>query len=357
MIVATAQRTKSILLPQYGFQGSRDLQPVPAHHADRFDAGYLLLVSDTRGRAEHYELRDATTPRPADAYNVLVLTGGHQRYYRSVNHTNGHAPWWYRLANGERDCYVVWGRSGREGIKIFNPTSTARTSSGRGAIYTRWPVFDNGGQLTHYGWEVRQVEFNVLDRQPALGDKLRLTVSRMRGVTDPGQGESHELYQMGLDDLWRQLVTKAKAGFDAHCSAQLDTDTEQWRVWFLNQRAQARADRDSYNGFHARMKLSGGPGWLAALDSAEEAWQLELALSAYSSLFPQVAPNVDLLSDPNMDDRWVIRDPGYGGSSGDMEARLLAAYLEFRPERHTQLMAWMDTYVQLASRARNYTGD
>lgn len=371
----TTTSYQPILLPQLGFPGARELQPVPGYGHDQFTVGYFLQVLGRRGfsRTGYHALREATTPRTAGAYNVVVLTGGAHRYYRSVDHSNRHAPWWYRLADGIRDCFVVWGRKGKNGDIVFDSARPARTSNGRGVIYTRWPVFDTNGQLTHYGWQILRIEFAVLDRNPVKGDTLKLDVKSTYGQADIGQPADHDLYlhpgngQYEDDSLWCNLTKRAKASFEANCTSDLEPDAEKWRVWFLNQLVQDRADRTKIAGFH---DTCGARDWITALDSATEAWQLAAALKAHRRHFPEVAPDIELPKRGKNDTRTdreiisqddqpggLIRGPGYEGTTGGMESRLLAAYLDIRPERSEELMAWMRRYVDLASGLRNYTGD
>jgi hypothetical protein len=340
-MTATTERTP-LLMPNYGFTGSGRLSPSAC--LSSFDAGYFLMVNPGWRTTEYYTLREADSPMPEGAYNCAALVGGRQPYFRSVNYSNYNLPWWLRLAEGIRESFTVWGRLGRES-KIYDPTRIARTNSGRGAIYSRWPFFGRDGNIVRYHWEVRLVEFSILDRQPAKGDKLRVTVDAVRGFLELGEASDDELIIYGRDDHWQQLFDAARAGFNAKCTDQPSPETMSWWRWFQGQRKLAEADTTRHGASFFDTSVR-GRGWLAALDAVSEAWQLPIAVQAYSGMFPQVPPDPD-----------CELDPGYTGTTGSMEARLLEAYYEWRPARQALLEKWMADYVVLLSNSRNYTGD
>jgi len=224
-------------------------------------------------------------------------------------------------------------------------------------VYTRWPVFDPAGELVRYGWRIAQVEFEFKDRKIWKDSVFCLTLKHHHGTADLGDDSSHELPSWGIDAHWQELMKRAKAGFDAQCTARPSDDTLNWREWFLDQRDQAEADRLRFQDGFAATSVH-GKGWLAALDSVEEAWQLPIALAGYRGMFPQEPPdpNQVLTAELLMDPRFLLY-PIYEGTLGSMEDRLLQAYFRLRPERDEPLIHWMADYASLISSIRNYTGD
>jgi hypothetical protein len=319
-----------------------------------------LLLADTRFPEQYFELSEAGAELPSDSFFVNTLYGGPQVYIGSTGHSNRHAPWWYRLSSASRQAYVVWGRpatSQKEAV-IYPIDRQARTSNGRGVVYSHWPIIGDDGQIDEYSVRVTQVEFRLLRPTRDKGAKLVVKTAHSR-YRSGNATEAPTLSWYRLDDHWRNLITTAQDSFYAHCSAGLPPDVEQWRTWFLGQREQAEVWRDYF-----RSQIT-GRGWLAALDSVKEAWQLPIALGEYRRLFPEVPPDPDaelspeLLRQPRPDSLTALAVmPRYEGTTGSMEGRLLEAYYRLRPEgRRTELERWMADYGALISNLRNYTGD
>lgn len=337
-----------LLEPQIGFNYGTPMQSVSAPYAS-VDAHHLLVMMEPRHPKERITLRSPGIPMPDGGYNVVALTGGRQSYYRSLSHTNKHAPWYYRMANGRRECFVVWGRP-IAGGKIYSTSGTARTSSGHGAIYTRWPIINERGSLTGYGWEVRVVRFQVLDKQPAKGDVMLLELLHQTR----GYGRNDSPIPYGADKFTQRLVTQARDGFDRSCNDGLDPVTEKWRNWFLNQR-HLQEKSNLYTDAHIWR------GWLEELDKVTEAWQLGHVLAHYRHMFPEYPPRESeeylrrvLSEDPNAR---LLAIPEYEGTDGGREYLLMEAYFRLRPTRRELFGQWMTDFVVLTNKFRNYTGD
>lgn len=346
---------RSFLVPAYGFE---DLQVAHHYITGRWlaDAG-LSRLSDafglvtTRDRksylpracVDHYRwhttqlvghtatpgderpvypvLRATDTPMPPTAYNVALLVEGRREYFRYYHDTTEHPKWWRRIAEGRRECFAVWeqmdGSRFNNPIIADGPTRVCAARSGRGVIYARETLFDEHGavdELRKNRTEVLCVEFSILNRDPAKDDVMRLQISAECAW-------SGELDFNRLGRAWRELALQARAKFDRYCKP-IPLKQEAWRVWFLDQRARADADRCVYAGsFDERIT---GKDWQSALRCVDHAWQLEVVLQRYAHA--------------RLDDR----ASRYGKGSG---VDILLSAHECSDERYAELCEMVADYV------------
>jgi hypothetical protein len=300
-----------------------------------------LVGRDARfaaGKPSWEMLRGKDTPKRAGAYNVALLVEGRRQFFRCHRHTTKHPKWWYRLADGDRDCFSVWSRCDggeiRGAMVVDASTRMYAARSARGVIYAREMRFDNSGKPSGFRTTLVRVEFSILDRDPARDDMLRVQVSDQVCFSDnPGKPEEPSLH--GLDDVWTGLIDRARGGFERWCQP-VPNPVESWRQLFIAQRDKAEADRRTYDGtsFGDRVK---GMDWQEALRLVQEPWQLQVVIGAHcNSRFDE--------------------SPGYYDANYNRVGKMLATH-DCSPERRQELLKMVADYVEPCDNLWNYTGD
>lgn len=388
MAARTRITDSTVMLPQYRNSHNGQLTDVPCFHTSR-DVHDLISHRPSRHANNpqgwvYVKLRDPQeTPKAPSptTETVVVLKWGAMGYASTGFKQIPNKPWWNHMMRQPRQAFVAWGD--RNGTVFNNERSLVRRSGARGVVYSRYPVFsDRTGQVINYRVKVVLVEFQLLTKQPDRGETLRYKVDTLHYSS----GETISLY--GRDNAWQLLVNVAKSGFERSCNAEASArKLASWSNWFFDQKA--RFDK----GYHQFNTACRGIGWLQALDNVKEAWQLPIALRAYSSMFPEVPP-FDAVFDASDErqpeeialhpvERSMLKQgrreellklmaegdiyrsrhathlimPCYEGSSGSMEGALMDAYLQRRPHRREQFEQWMTDYVYMTDGFRNYTGD
>jgi hypothetical protein len=281
-------------------------------------------------------LRSRDEPRPANSYNVALLVDGRRQFSRIRQQTTKFPKWWYRISDGDKDCFAVWGRQdGREfgGAATDDGTAHLYTArSGRGVIYSCETVFDRAGNPTDLRTELVRIEFSILDRDPMKDDMLRVCVSQQFDSSFDG----HLRFMSGtLDELWITLMKRAHAGFERSC-VTVRPETEAWRKHFIEQREKFESDRLKYaDSFAERTE---DMDWQEALRLVTEPWQLQCVISAHAS-------------NPQFYD-----SPGYPGTRSTNVSNMLAAH-DCTEERREALWKMVADYVEPCDNLWNYTGD
>jgi len=326
--LASATDTMSFLVPGLGFANRRDAEACVKGDAvasldgyyggDQFEPLYLSersyvprlnSRSNTWETTQLYEwplttkatwekLRDKATAKLPGAYNLGFMVDGPRAFFRHRRHTVKNPPYWYRIAEGLRDCYAAWsgfdGRTMRPILELpgektdADPSGNLRSRrvyaarSGRGVLFSRLGEYDHKGELCGFTTSVTRVDFSVLDRDPDRDDMLRVTVLRQFARSDRPD-KMPTVDTEGMDAAWVMLVEKAQAGFERSC-LPVPADVEEWRRMFVDQRTKAKYDSDDYN-----MRLTGESfrqrieklDWQAALAQVHEAWQMQVVVKAH----------------------------------------------------------------------------
>jgi hypothetical protein len=222
-------------------------------------------------------LRTKDTPKPSGSYNVVLLVEGRRQFFRCHRQTTKHPKWWYGIADGDKDCFAVWGRKDNPELSgamvVDASTRVYAARSGRGVIYARETEFDNSGKPLGFRTELVRVEFSILDRDPAKDDMLRVQLFQQISW-------SNEPYiSDDLDPVWVALIERARAGFEHWCKP-VQPKVEEWRQFFVGQREKAEADRRDYSGasFADRVEKA---DWQEALRAVKEPWQLAVVASRH----------------------------------------------------------------------------
>lgn len=369
-------KQREIMAPMF-VDSNRETTPIPHSYAGQSIYSLLCHRPNYRNNSEGWEYTMVRRPEqqcPRGSREILNMTGGAIRYLKPHNNDLRH-PWRNRLLSADRQAYVVWGQPHKQ--RIFNPDRPIHMNSGRGVIYTRIPDLDAQGQITSITELFLMVEFQLLNRRPEVGIKLRYKVDK--SVGDYSDSDSPIRFY-GRDQFWHDMAEAARKGFDNRCTHYLDPSIMLWRDWFFEQREAQDKWADDQVGQDPE-----NFGWLAELDAVTEAWQLELTLSKHRRLFPELppqhAPEEDTHLHPTereligregveatrqrlaegsqtagyLQDQLII--PAYEGTRGSMEGALLKAYLHRRPERERIIQQWMEDFVLPNGGNRNYTGD
>lgn len=363
--------TKSFLVPCYGFDRVQDADQYAGSPESLTEIGvfglddafapvyrgrcsYVARMSASYGRWLTSELvggdarfgqkpiwstlRRKDQPKPAGAYNAALLVEGKRQFYRSHRQTTKHPKWWYRIADGHRDCFTVWGRQDGGDLGGSADVDTGKrivaARSGRGVIYACDTRFDNRGAPCGFRTELVRVEFSILDRQADKDDVMRVQVSPQLSWSDDPQ-KPQEPSVGGLDDVWVQLIERAHAGFERWCKP-VPEEVNAWREFFIGQRARADADSRTYDGssFRDRVKPM---DWQDALRLVQEPWQLQSVIGAHAnSRFDE--------------------SPGYYDANYNRVGRMLATH-DCSEERRAELRQMIADFIEPADGLWNYTGD
>lgn len=321
--VASLEDIYSLLLPVLGFTDRGDADRYIAQEtadAERFAPGERFEAMHTSARSyvptfgvRHddwdtnrllampimskpvwVKLRDKSRQKAPGSYNLAIMVEGIRSFYRHVEHRAKVPPYMYRISEGLRDCYAVWsgydgralqpirktgaGLAGEEqpGQRIF----AAR--SGRGLLYSRVANFNSSGELSGYTLRVVQVEFQILDRDTARDDMMRVTVSKQIAHSYSAN-EKPAVSTDHMDGVWKALVERAENGFNRWCR-EVPEDVDAWRQMFFAQKAKAEVDlalhrsSERQTSFRSRVE---GMEWQAALAEVQEAWQLEVVVNVH----------------------------------------------------------------------------
>lgn len=302
-----------------------------------------ILTGDPRlqrGKPSWARLWNHETPKPEGAYNVALMVEGHRQYSSWQRHTNKHPKWWYRLADGTRDCVTVWGRHDSAeltgGITLNHSTRLYAARSGRGVVYTRRTLFDNEGRPEGSTSGIVLLEFSILDRDPAKDDMLKIQLVASRSSLSYGANKHTEAPVEGLDRVWQDLVVKAQNAFDRFCKPVSD-ETEQWRVRFLEQRDKLR---ENHRAFHSEATFTNsikGLSWQEALQMVQEPWQLKVVIDQHC--------HSQFDSSPHRAD-----------STGSRVGRMLSSF-DCDQTRRDELQGMLRDFVEPMDPLWSYTGD
>lgn len=207
----------NVIDARLGFPGREDTQPVSMTVSGVDAAGLLLGI---RRQPRHIRLRQAGTPMPDGAYNVVQFAGGPVRYRWTQPNQDVARPWVNAMANRPLDAFAVCGTTGHDGFRVL-PVE-ARTNSGLLVLYTRWPVIVRG-TVVNTGFYYRPLRFRILDDQPGLGDLLVVEPHRGgRGYLFDGDPDTHLAFLDEPDPDMRALIQAARIGFDTFCQSFVD---------------------------------------------------------------------------------------------------------------------------------------
>lgn len=317
---------------------ARSYVPVGARHDD-WETN-RVFQSQIMSKPVWMKLRDKSSPRVDGAYNLALMVEGARSFYRHVQHSAKVPPYMYRISEGLRDCYAVWtGYDGRN-LQAIRKTAGQRlfaARSGRGILYSRVANFDSKGEPCGFTLRVVEIEFSILDRDPARDDMMRVRATAQiahsyRADQNPAVSTDH------MDDVSKALVERAETGFNLWCRA-VPEEVEAWRQMFFGQKAKALADRElsqsSERSASFRQRVQ-GMEWQAALAAVQEAWQLQVV--------------VDVHCDSKFDDS-PHRCDSNGHRVGVMLSRVEDA------ERRGVLSKMVSDFVAPCDKLWSYTGD
>ncbi len=317
---------------------ARSYVPVGARHDD-WETN-RVFQSQIMSKPVWMKLRDKSSPRVDGAYNLALMVEGVRSFYRHVQHSAKVPPYMYRISEGLRDCYAVWtGYDGRnlQAIRKTAGQSLFAARSGRGILYSRVANFDSRGEPCGFTLRVVEIEFSILDRDPARDDMMRVRATAQiahsyRADQNPTVSTDH------MDDVSKALVERAETGFNLWCRA-VPEEVEAWRQMFFGQKAKALADRElsqsSERSASFRQRVQ-GMEWQAALAAVQEAWQLQVV--------------VDVHCDSKFDDS-PHRCDSNGHRVGVMLSRVEDA------ERRGALSKMVSDFVAPCDKLWSYTGD
>ncbi len=310
------------------------------YRSDEWDTTRMLDWPLTQ-KPSWSKLRDKSTAKVAGSYNLALMVEGARTFYRHCQRRAQVPPHWYRISEGLRDCYAVWG--GFDG-RDLQPIHTVRNGegqpmqrvfaarSGRGVIFSRVGNYTSKGELGGYTSRLVQVEFSILDRDSARDDMMRVTVLKQISLSHQAD-KLPSICTDGMDDAWRKLVERAQAGFEQRCCI-VPEDVETWRLMFLDQKSKAQADRDlTSDSFRHRIEAM---DWQSALAEVKEAWQLQVVVNAHC--------------DSKFDDS-PHRFDSNGHRVGVMLSRL------DNSQRRAELSKMVSDFVAPCDKLWSYTGD
>lgn len=258
-VFAPISRGNSAYVPLMGARWGKWLVTELVRH----DANYCKPIWEV--------LRAKSTPRPNNSFNVALLVEGRRQYFRCQHHTTKHPKWWYKIAEGNKDCFAVWDRKDNSEPNGAT-TRIFAARSGRGVIYAREAEFDNSGKPSGFRTELVRIEFSFFDSNPAKDDMLRVQLSRQTSWSS----EPH--ISGDLDPVWIKLIERARSGFERWCKP-IQPKVEEWRQFFIGQREKAEVDRASSASFSSRVEKM--KSWQEALRAVEEPWQLAIVASRH----------------------------------------------------------------------------
>lgn len=171
----------------------------------------------TRCTTRHFK-----QPTPIGGRNMTLIYSGRREFYLSSDLTD---PLLQRLNSGHRDCYVTVAKT--KGFKIGKLRAVADDIYvGRAAhvvVFARWPVFGDGGKLSHMQYRLNRIQFNTADSNPLQNDILKFVQEGDTGQL--GRGET--VPQTPVEAIWNKLTQQAIEGFDKHCNDMVSGSTGQ----------------------------------------------------------------------------------------------------------------------------------
>jgi hypothetical protein len=275
--------------------------------------------------------------RPEGAYNVALLVEGRRQYFQHQRKTCKHPKWWYRLSEGQFDCYAAWGRNDTVdlpgGIVVDDATRVYAARSGRGAIYLRRALFDNKGEPDGFRCGLLLVQFSILDRDQTKDDMLKVQIVSSRAAITFNDENPWKEYP---DDGWRALADKAHAGFEKTCKTVPDT-VDHWRKYFIEQSGKWHMNLRHFNSAANFTDGVKGMPWEQALQVVQEPWQLKVVLGVHCNQRFDDSPH---RSDTTCSRVW----------------RMLSQFT-CSDERRAELRQMIHDYVEPDDHIWNYSGD
>jgi|GEM_PF-7115055 len=202
---------------------------------------------------------------PEGGYTVMVLGGGRRQFYRYVHQTTKHPKWWYRIASGSRDCFVVWRNDrGEEIVNGLHSKDRDRhlyiARSGRAVVYAKVRRFTNGGLPDGYDVFAAMIKVGILDRDATRDPTIKVEARNCRISIPASEEKEYEApfsYDKEIDPVWHEMVAEAMEGFNRFCQT-VPAEVEAWRTFFLDQRAKLEADRKNYTSTSWIIRKSSG---------------------------------------------------------------------------------------------------
>lgn len=328
-IIRAANGTRTYVEMNGGFsslESSMDLDPL----------GDRSGVSDHRYRQPWGTLKSEGVEMPEGGYNVLLLAEG-RRTTRFYGDRKRAAPYVERARSGPWDMAVAWERGDGAPlapVAVNGATKIYAARSVRGVIIARRAVIGQGGTIERFVTRTWLVKLDVMDSR---GSRAEHRV-RPEFIVETRVDET-EVSPMTYADHIRPeaaqpLYRRAAAIFDAECAPGVPEAVSKPLTMFRTQNAK-RSGPESY-AFRDAIK---DIGYMAALDKAQEPWQLAMVVGEYG-YGSEFAPNP------------------MSYTKGQTTAEMLRRYKEERPAARGQLIdRWMTDYVYPSESMWDYTGD
>ncbi|MHB8830650.1 MAG: hypothetical protein ACYC44_00830 [Patescibacteria group bacterium] len=253
-----------VTVPGYWFETSTDI--LRATQVRRAEEEVYTIQIDLR-KHDYLGLVDP----------ICLLASGHLRFNCQMD-TSGLPGWVMRLMNGQRSCYACWQQTdGSPFSKLATITPHGRpiilhaARSGRGGVYARTAILDQGGHLAGYLVIRVRMEFQILKYDQA----YLLDLKTGRTVTREGLDESPSANGLALEGQWKYLMSQAQQGFMKGNGEYLPREVNVERQMIIDQIAKFRKDAEMAQGSRFR-DLVDTLSWQDALRMVSEPWQLEV---------------------------------------------------------------------------------
>jgi hypothetical protein len=304
VVLGSDRDTHSFLVPAYGFDTGEHAEAYKAQLAgssyaplfrrdrhfyvpyfgtigDPWDTTKVLELPRFDGKESYTMLRRVEDTMPEGAYDVCLLIQGPRKFFLHRRYTVKHPDYWYRLSQGQRDCYAVWERTDGNPVpgamRLNDYVTGSATKSGRGVIYAQVVSFNNEAEATAIYQIIVGVEFGLRTKDPRKDSRLVVKSWKRQREFKIGQDVVLD-DRSDVDKDWMPLVQRAKEGWDKHC-IMVPEDIESWRAWFVDQRQKKMAEMPEYKDPY-RVKVR-RLDWQDALRDVQEAWQLEVVIAEH----------------------------------------------------------------------------
>lgn len=300
--------------------------------ADSFDTG-LKNYAGPRNNTKPiwHVLRKSSIPRPEGSYNIALLHEGPSRIF---------------LKDRSCDCYTVWNR---DDGSIFLPVwangkkTLFAARSGTGVMYARMLHY-KAGKPDRLDTHCFAIQFQILDKDPAKDDMLRIVVlaDRTSYSRCDTPDQPHEPSLDDVSEVVRNMMRNARRGFEKHCRP-IDQDVEQRIILFHDQQDKYAAAfnrftyrfKNNQNGMQRMRRLT----TQAVLNWVHEPWQLRMVIETHGY----------------RQEFW--EHPHYDGTIAARFARMMEQY-KATPERKAELWKMTRDYVEPSfGKQWSYTGD
>lgn len=282
---------------------------------------------------------------PEGGYTVMVLAGGRRQFFRHVLRTTKHPKWWYRIASGPRDCFVVWRDSQGQEMRGLDSSAGDRhiyiTRSAKAVVYAKVQRFANDGSPDGYEVFAAMIKTSIFERDNTKDPAIRVEIRNHRSWLTEGEKERENpfLSDHDIDPTWHDMVNEAMKGFDQFCQT-VPEEVEQWRQFYLDQTVKLEADRRNYSStsFQSQLKKL-GDNWRAGLRLVREAWQLAVCIDMFSG-------RPEFMEVPN----------AYSGARYSNVGNMLKQS-ELPEARLTEFYEMIGKFIEPRDGLWNYTGD